>query len=77
MAEIQATPGFPDAAKEMKINTGYDVVKLIQKTVPAGLKEDNLELNGINLVTLSAQWTRDGNAQSRQLQFYVYRAGGS
>jgi prepilin-type N-terminal cleavage/methylation domain-containing protein len=76
MAEIQATPGFPDAAKEMKINTGYDVVKLIQKTVPAGLKEDNLELNGINLVTLSVQWTRDGNAQSRQLQFYVYRAGG-
>ena len=76
MAEIQATPGYPDAAKEMKVNTGYDVVKLIQKAVPAGLKEDNLELSGINLVTLTAQWTRDGIAQSRQLQFYVYRAGG-
>ena len=76
MAEIQATPGYPDAAKELKVNTGYDVVNLIQKTVPAGLKEDNLELSGISLVTLTVQWTRDGIAQSRQLQFYVYRAGG-
>jgi Tfp pilus assembly protein PilV len=77
MAEIQATPGYPDAAKETKVNTGYGVVKLVQKTVPAGLKEDNVELNGISLVTLTAQWTRDGIAQSRQLQFYVYRAGGA
>jgi hypothetical protein len=76
MAEIQVTPGFPDAAKELKIDTGYGVVKLIQKSAPAGLKEDNIELGGINLVTLTAQWTRGGVAQSRQLQFYVYRAGG-
>src|SRR5689334_4589539 len=27
MAEIQATPGFPDAAKESKINSGYGEVK--------------------------------------------------
>jgi hypothetical protein len=26
-------------------------------------------------VTLIAQWTRGGMKQSRQLQFYVYRAG--
>jgi Tfp pilus assembly protein PilV len=76
MAEIQATPGSPDASKETKISTGYGAVKLVQKTIPAGLTEDNLELNGIRLVTLTAQWTRDGIAQSRQLQFYVYRAGG-
>src|SRR5206468_9865936 len=39
MAELQATPGFPDAAKEFKINTGYGVVKLIQKSAPADLTE--------------------------------------
>lgn len=76
MAEIQATPGFPDPSREMKIDTGYGPVKLVQKTVPAGLKENDLELAGISLVTLTVQWTRDGIGQSRQLQFYVYRFGG-
>src|ERR1700730_3730129 len=75
MAEIQATPGFPDPSSETKIDTGYGPVKLVQKTVPAGLKEDDLELAGISLVTLTVQWTRDGMGQSRQLQFYVYRFG--
>jgi len=75
MAEIQATPGFPDSTSELKIDTGYGVVKLVQKSVPAGLKEDNIELAGINLVTLTAQWSRSGVKQSRQLQFYVYRVG--
>jgi Tfp pilus assembly protein PilV len=75
MAEIQATPGFPDSASELKVDTGYGVVKLVQKSAPAGMKEDNIELAGINLVTLTAQWTRGGVSQSRQLQFYVYRVG--
>jgi Tfp pilus assembly protein PilV len=76
MAEIQVTPGFPDSSKETKVKTGYGPVKLIQKTTPAGLKEDNVDLAGITLVTLTAQWTRDGIDQSRSLQFYVYRLGG-
>jgi hypothetical protein len=75
MAEIQATPGFPDAARELKVDTGYGVVKLVQKSAPAGMKEDNIDLAGINLVTLTAQWTRGGVMQSRQIQFYVYRVG--
>ncbi len=75
MAEIQATPGLPDPAKESKVDTGYGAVKLVQKSTPAGMKEGNIELGGINLVTLTAQWTRGGMKQSRQLQFYVYRAG--
>src|SRR3984893_1514464 len=33
MAEVQTTPGFPDAKKEFKIDTGYGMVKLIQKSV--------------------------------------------
>src|ERR1700682_680710 len=41
MAEIQATPGTPDAAKELKIDTGYGVVKLLQKTAPANLQESD------------------------------------
>jgi hypothetical protein len=76
MAEVQTTPGFPDASKELKIDTGYGIVKLIQKSVPAGLEEDNgAQLAGINLVTLTVQWTRGGVPQSKQLQFYVYRPG--
>jgi Tfp pilus assembly protein PilV len=76
MAEIQATPGFPDTKKETKMATGYGDVLLIQRSAPAGLKgEDNTELNGINLVTLRADWTRNGAAQSRKIEFYVYRNG--
>src|SRR6266576_2451150 len=74
MAEIQATPGFPDAAKEFKIDTGYGLVKLIQKNAPAGLTEPgNVQLSGINLVTLTVQWMRGGITQSKQISFYVYR----
>jgi Tfp pilus assembly protein PilV len=74
MAEIQATPGPPDSAKESKVDTGYGVVKLIQKTTPAQLTEDDgVELTGINLVTLKAEWFRGGQTQSESIQFYVYR----
>ena len=76
MAEIQATPGVPDSAKENKVDTGYGMVKLIQKTVPAQLtEEDGVELTGVNLVTLKAQWDRGGVTQSESIQFYVYRSG--
>ena len=76
MAEIQATPGFPDNKKETKVNTGYGEVVLVQQSAPAGLKgEGNTELNGINLITLTAKWQRNGIAQSRQVQFYIYRSG--
>ena len=76
MAEVQATPGFPEAKKETKVATGYGEVLLVQRSVPANLKSDQYtELNGINLITLSAEWKRNGVAQSRTIQFYVYRPG--
>jgi hypothetical protein len=76
MAEVQTTPGFPDAKKEFKIDTGYGIVKLIQKSDPAGLEEESgVKLTGINLVTLTVQWARAGATQSKQVQFYVYRPG--
>ena len=76
MAEIQATPGFPDTKKETKVATGYGDILLVQRSVPANLKADqNTELSGINLVTVSAEWKRNGVAQSRKIQFYVYRQG--
>ena len=76
MAEIQATPGFPDAKKETKIDTGYGEVKLTQKALAAGLKDEkDLEVPNINLVTLTAEWARGGVTQSRKLEFYVYRPG--
>ena len=74
MAEVQATPGLPDLKKETKVATGYGDILLVQKVVPTPLKDpDNLELNGINLVTLTAEWKRGGAQQSRTIQFYVYR----
>ena len=76
MAEVQATPGFPETKKETKVATGYGDILLVQRSVPAGLTgENNTEINGINLVTLTAQWKRGGAQQSRQVQFYVYRQG--
>src|SRR5436189_3408447 len=74
MAEIQAAPGLPDTAKEFKIDTGYGIVKLIQKSAPADLTEPgNIQLSGIYLATLSAQWMQGGVTQSKQISFYVYR----
>ena len=76
MAEIQATPGFPDRTKETTIKTGYGDVRLFQTSGPAGLKgEKNTELQGINLVTLKAMWMRGGREQTRKIDFYVYRSG--
>jgi Tfp pilus assembly protein PilV len=76
MAEVQATPGLPDAKKETKMPTGYGEIVLVQKSVPAGLPgENNTELNGINRVTLQANWKRNGVPQSRKIEFYVYRPG--
>jgi Tfp pilus assembly protein PilV len=76
MAELQATPGTPDAKKETKVATGYGEILLAQRSAPATLKIDqNTELNGLNLVTLTAQWKRGGALQSRRIQFYVFRQG--
>jgi hypothetical protein len=76
MAEVQATPGFPDSAKEFSVDTGYGMVKLIQKSAPADLEENNgIPLAGVNLVTLTAKWTRAGAEQSQRIEFYVYRPG--
>jgi hypothetical protein len=76
MAEIQTAPGAPDASKQTKIDTGFGVVTLTQKSIPAGLKqEEGIELSGLRRVLLSAEWSRGGVKQTKQLSFYVYRAG--
>ena len=76
MAEIQVAQGVPDAAKELKIDSVNGVVKVIQKSVPIELTEpDNTIRDGINLVTLTAQWQQGGISQSKQIKFYVYRPG--
>src|SRR5436190_1788785 len=65
MAEVQAEPVVPDTGKEFKINSGYGMVKLVQKSAPAGLTEpDNTQLSGINLVVLTAYWQHGGVPQS-------------
>lgn len=76
MAEIQAAQAVPDDSKEFKVDSNYGAVKVVQKTVPAELTEpDNTVVNGVYLVTLTAQWRRGSVAQSKQIQFYVYRPG--
>ena len=74
MVEIETTPGQPDKAKESKIDTGFGIIKLVQKAVPQEMKEeDGTELTGIIRVTLTANWTRGGANQSKAIAFYVYR----
>ena len=74
MVEVETTPGQPDKAKESKIDTGFGIIKLVQKTVPQEMKEeDGTELTGIIRVTLTANWTRGGANQSKAIAFYVYR----
>ena len=76
MAEIQASPVLPDAKKDEKIDTGYGIVRLIERSVPQEFEEpDNTVVTGITRVTLNAVWSRGGVQQSKQLVFYVYRAG--
>ena len=76
MAEVQATPQIPDASKEDKIDTGYGIVRLIQSSAPKELQNaDDTVVGGITEVTLTAEWTRAGTRQNKQLVFYVYRAG--
>src|SRR6266581_1435363 len=76
MAQVQAASAVPDAEKEFKVNTSYGKVTLTQKAAPAALTEpDNTLITGINLVTLTAHWDHAGVPQSKQIQFYVYRAG--
>jgi Tfp pilus assembly protein PilV len=76
MAEVQAARGVPDDSKEFKIDSNYGAIKVVQKTTEAELTEpDNTLLNGIYLVTLTAQWRQGGAPQSRQIKFYVYRPG--
>jgi hypothetical protein len=74
MAEVQVTPGRPDTSKQFKIDTGYGIVTLTQKSVAAKLTEaDGGILTGISLVTLAVHWEKDGVKQSKQIEFYVYR----
>ena len=73
MAQIQVTPTNPDASAESKIDTGYGPVTLIQKSESAGLKEKNVDLVGINRVTLQAEWQRGGINQRQRIEFYVFR----
>jgi len=76
MAEIQASRGIPDDSKEFKTPSNYGTIKVVQKTAAAALTEpDNTVLDGIYLVTLTAQWQQGGIPQSKQIKFYVYRPG--
>jgi Tfp pilus assembly protein PilV len=76
MAEIQAARGVPDESKEFKVDSNYGAIKVVQKTAAAALTEpDNTLLDGIYLVTLTAQWQRGGVRQAKQIKFYVYRPG--
>ncbi len=73
MAEIETTPGQPDKVKVTKIDSGYGWVKLMQKTQPEQLTENNAALQGILRVTLTADWMRGGIEQKKAIAFYVFR----
>ncbi len=74
MAEIQTAPTTPDEKKDIQIDTGFGDVRLLQQTTAQEIKENNVIIPGLRRVTLTANWQRDGSAQSKQIAFYVYRA---
>ena len=74
MAEIETAPGAPDKSKITKIDTGYGIVRLTQKTQPEQMTEKNAAVQGIFRVTLAANWTRGGTEQNKEIAFYVFRA---
>ena len=61
--------------KEAGLQHLRDAVALLeQKATPQEMnEEDGTELTGIIRVTLTANWTRGGADQSKQIAFYVYR----
>jgi hypothetical protein len=74
MAEVQTAKAIPDEAKEFNVKTNYGPIKVVQKTAATQLTEpDNTLLDGIYLVSLTAQWERGSVPQSKQIKFYVYR----
>src|SRR5438552_8758242 len=84
MAEVRTTPGQHDLEKEIKIDTGHDIVRLLQKVQAEDLKEGSsiagstggtflTPIIGISRVTLTARWVRGSVPQSKQIAFYVYR----
>jgi hypothetical protein len=73
MAEIETTPGQPDQSKVTKIDTGYGIVRLTQKSQAEPLKENNAVVQGILRVTLTADWMRGGVEQKKEIAFYVFR----
>ena len=74
MAEVQAAKAIPDEVKEFNVKTNYGPIKVVQKTAATQLTEpDNTLLDGIYLVSLTAQWERGSVPQSKQIKFYVYR----
>jgi hypothetical protein len=76
MAEIQTSPGIPDATKETRIDTGYGEAKVIQHSGPAGLQDEKgLEMSEVYLVTLRVEWNRGRRTEAKKIEFYVYRAG--
>jgi hypothetical protein len=75
MAFVQAAPGVPEPEKEFKVKSNYGMIRLIQKSAPATLEEDDKTLlSGLTLVMLTAQWQHAGVPQSKRIQFYVYRS---
>jgi hypothetical protein len=75
MAFVQAAPGVPDPDKEFKVKSNSGMIRLIQKSAPATLEEDDKTLlSGLTLVMLTAQWQHGGVPQSKRIQFYVYRS---
>jgi hypothetical protein len=58
MAILQTRPGRPEESpRPIEVESGYGKVKLTQKTMPARLEEEEgAELQGIYLITLTAEW---------------------
>ena len=76
MAEIQANPAMPDNSARRPLKGAFEGITMVEKRKPIEFKnEEGVVMSGLNEVTLTAEWTSDGDNISRTVTFYLLRGG--
>ena len=78
MAELQASPTLPDEMRRTQLKGGDAGMTLTERRRTLDLKnENNLPLDNLHEITLSAEWTGPGGSkQNRQVVFDLLRGRG-
>ncbi len=74
MAEIQANPAMPDDSARRPMKGAFAGLTMVEKRKVIEFKnEEGVIMSGLNQVTLTAEWTSEGEMHSRTVTFYLLR----